>query len=192
MRKNRLSSTKRGFRILLCAALAALALSVAACNLPFGPNASAGSGGMSLAQALAVTPVDNRPGILKQLGEPDAFTISFEDLNGKTVREDEWSYFDDQTRVDFVDGTLVWTLTIDPMPDTTLYASLFDPLAFNPQMTPDDARTLFPDQMLLEVDTADNGYPGGLVLAGSQIVMGFDQGHLVYVETFALAPEVRS
>ena len=51
-------------------------------------------------------------------------------------------------------------------------------------------KALLPDQQFMEVDAADVGVPGGSVMAGERILLGFDQGQLVYVETFALSPQV--
>jgi hypothetical protein len=49
---------------------------------------------------------------------------------------------------------------------------------------------MFPDQQLLEVDASEVGVPGGLVIAGPRVLFGFDQGQLVYIETFVLTPQV--
>jgi hypothetical protein len=144
---------------------------------------------MSLQQALAVTPRDDRPEILKQMGHPDAFRILFEDLGSQTVRREEWSYFDNQTRFDFIDGTLVDTARIAPAPNGTILASYYDPSDFQAYMSFDQVQALFPDEKLLQVDASQAGVPGGLVVAGTQIIMGFDQDQLVYVETLVLTPE---
>jgi hypothetical protein len=160
-----------------------------ACNLPSGLN-TVSQESMTLDQALAVPPRDDRPEILGQMGQPDAFRITFETLNSSRVRYEEWSYFDDQTRLDFMDGTLVATVQLDPLPDGSIFASDFDPQSFQAKMSVEDVKALFPDQQLLEVDATQVGVPGGLVMAGQRILIGFDQGQLVYVETLALTPQV--
>ena len=177
--------------------LAVLALS---CNFPVSFNPFLDQGDlaasltkeMSLDQALALTPEDNRPGIVDQLGPPEAFTLVFEQLNGKTVRHEEWSYFDDRTRIDFMDGTVLWTVEIEALPEATIFASYYDPQSFTAGMTIAEVEDVLSGQELARVDTTDNGIPGGLLLAGDQILLGFDQGQLVYVQTFPLAPEVNS
>jgi hypothetical protein len=168
------------------------------CNLPMlrQANSVANTTGnpavnaMSLAKALATTPRDDRPGILKQMGPPDAFRITFEELNDQTVRREEWSYFDFQTRFDYVDGTLVATTRIEAVPDGTIFASTYDPLSFAAGMSLANLSALLADQKLLFVDATDSGLPGGVVAAGSQILLGFDHDQLVYVETIVLTPEV--
>jgi hypothetical protein len=169
--------------------LALLILLGLACTLPSALN-PASKLNMSLDQSLAVPPRDDRPEILKSMGQPDSFRITFETLNSKEVRYEEWSYFDDQTCLDFMDGTLVSTVKLDPLPDGSIFASDIDPQRFKATMSLDDVKALFPDQQLLAVDATQVGVPGGTVLAGQRILFGFDQGQLVYVETFALTPQV--
>ena len=169
--------------------LALLILVGLACSLPTALN-PASTKNMSLDQALAVVPRDDRPEILASMGRPDAFRITFETLNSTVVRYEEWSYFDDQTCLDFMDGTLVSTIKLDPLPDGSIFASDIDPQSFRADMSADDVKALFPDQQLLEVDATQVGLPGGVVLAGQRILFGFGQGQLVYVETFALTPGV--
>jgi hypothetical protein len=169
--------------------LGLLILVVLACTLPSALN-PAYKQNMSLDQSLAVAPRDDRPEILASMGRPDAFRITFETLNSKRVRYEEWSYFDDQTELDFMDGTLVSTIQLDPLPDGSIFASDIDPQSFQSDMSADDVKALFPDQQLLAVDATQAGIPGGMVLAGQRILLGFDQGQLVYVETFPLTPGV--
>lgn len=169
--------------------LAVLILTVLACNMPSLTHPAAISN-MTLDQALAVTPRDDRPEILKRMGRPDTFKITFETLNLKVVRYEQWSYFDDQTCMDFMNGTLVSTEKLDPLPDGSIFASEYDPQSFQAGMSPQDVTTLMGDTQLTQLDTADEGVTGGLVMAGQQILLGFDQGQLVYVETLVLTPQV--
>lgn len=174
--------------ILICF-LAALVLLGAACSLSSITNPGS-TKDMTLDQALAVTPRDDRPQILIRMGRPDAFRVTFELLNSTMVRYEEWSYFDDQTRLDFMDGTLVDTVQLDPVADGTIFASYYDPLSFQASMTTEQVKSLLSSTAFTEMDTSDVGQPDGLVLAGQQILLGFDQGQLIYVETFVLSPEV--
>jgi len=145
---------------------------------------------MSLDQALETATEDNRPGILQQMGPPDAFSLAFEQINGQMIRQEEWSYFDDQTRFDFVDGTLLWTVAIEPLSEAAIYASYYDPQGFRQGMSLDQVQDLLSDQELVQEDTAENGFPGGTIVAGDQILLGFDQDRLVFVQTFPLMLEV--
>ena len=170
--------------------LAVLALAVLACNLPSRTNPAATSS-MTLDQALAVTPRDDRPEILKRMGQPDAFKITFETLDSKVVRYEQWSYFDYQTCLDFMNGTLPSTEQLDPLPNGSIFAPEYDPQSFQAGMSPQQVTSLVGDDtQLTQIDTAEEGVTGGLVMAGQQILLGFDQGQLVYVETLVLTPQV--
>jgi len=179
-------SRTTAYLVLTCLLFAALA-----CNLsPSAPSEEPLSQSeMTLAEALEVPPLDRRPEVLRLMGLPDSITITWQDLEGQQVRLEEWSYFDSQTRFDFVDGELAWTIDIDPAPDGTLFAHQYDPLDFDATMTVEDVRALLAGQELVEESLAEAEAPGGLALMGDQILLGFDGGRLVFVQTFALGPD---
>jgi hypothetical protein len=172
-------------------ALPCLLLAALACNLspsaqgeaPLSPSE------MTLAEALEVPPQDRRPEVLRLMGLPDSITITWQQLEGQEVRLEEWSYFDSQTRFDFVDGELAWTIDIDPAPDGTLFAHQYDPLDFDSTMTVEDAKTMLAGQELVEESLAGAEAPGGLALIGDQILLGFDGERLTFVQTFVLSPD---
>lgn len=169
--------------------LAVLILAVLACNLPSLAHPASISN-MTLDQALAVTPRDDRPEILKRMGRPDAFKLTFASLDSKVVRYEQWSYFDDQTCLDLMNGTLVSTEKLEALPDGSIFASEYDPQSFQAGMSVQAVTALMGNKDLTQLDTAGQGVPGGLVMAGQQILFGFEQGRLVYVETLALTPQV--
>jgi len=181
------------FRV--CLAASCLALLSAGCNMPGRTQATAtaqpaaATGEMSLEEALAVPPEDRRPNVLEEMGAPDTFTIRFETLEGQIVRWEEWSYFDFNARFDFVDGELLWTVELEPAPEDTVFAHFYDPQDFEASMSEAQVRALLADQELASLPMDEADVPEGLLLAGDQIVMGFDDDQLVYVETFALTLE---
>lgn len=189
------------FRI-IALSLAVLTAASLACNMPgvqsgVAPSAEPGMAqaeavfaetGVSLETALAVPLDDQRPAILAQLGPPDAFSIEWQTFDDHVVRWEEWAYLDFRSRFDFVDGELVWTLDADTAPDGTIYAHAFDPLAFEPGMSMAEVRALLPDLSLTELALDEADIAGGVMLAGDQILLGFDRDRLVLVQTFILAP----
>ena len=167
------------------AVLPLLVLAALACNLPgVGQStASSAEAEMSLAEALTVPAEDARPETLRLMGLPDAFSIEWQDLDGQRVRWEEWSYFDQGTRFDFIDGELLWTIDIDPAPDGSLFAHFYDPLEFDDGMPPAAGRSplapvgnLLGDQDLDDLPLDEAEIPAGLILAGDQILLGFDAG----------------
>ena len=144
---------------------------------------------MSVEEALAVDPADGRPTVLEEMGPPDAFSITFDELEGQIVRWESWSYFDFNTQFDFIDGELLWTIELEEVPDGSIYAHWYDPLEFQAGMSAAQVRNLLADQELLEVNLASLDLEGGLVLAGDQILLGFQDDQLFYVETVILSPD---
>ncbi|TFG49931.1 MAG: DUF1080 domain-containing protein [Anaerolineales bacterium] len=144
---------------------------------------------MSVEEALEITPLDSRPTMLEEMGPPDAFTITFQDLEGQIVRWESWSYFDYTSQFDFIDGELLWNIELEPVPDGSIFAHFYDPADFVAGMTPAQVKDLLSDQELLEVNLAALDQEGALALAGDQILLGFDHNQLVYVETVILSPD---
>ncbi len=146
--------------------------------------------GMSLEAALAIPPDDGRPTVIAQLGPPDAFSLHFDELEGQSVRWETWSYFDFGTRFDFVDGELLWTVELEPVPDGAIYAHFYAPEDFRSGMTIAQVKALLDDQILDEIDLSDVDLEGGVALAGDQILLGFQDDGLVFVETVILTGRV--
>lgn len=144
---------------------------------------------MSLEEALAVPPEDRRPTVLEEMGAPDTFTVQFQELEGETIRYETWSYYDFQSRFDFIDGELLWTAELEPLPDGSLFPHYYQPEDFQAGMSVEEVRDLLEGRELLEIDLAEGDIPGGLGLVGDQILLGFDQDRLVYLETMALSPD---
>jgi len=147
------------------------------------------SDSMSLEEAFEVTPVDSRPTVMEEMGPPDAFTITFQELEGQLVRWESWSYFDFTTQFDFIDGELLWTIDLEEVPDGSIYAHWYDPLEFQAGMSQGEVESLLANPDLLEVDLASLDLEGSIALAGDQILLGFDNDQLVYVETVILSPD---
>ena len=144
---------------------------------------------ISLEEALQVTPLDSRPTVMEEMGPPDAFVLKFMELDGQIVRWETWSYFDFTTQFEFVDGELLWTVELEEVPDGSIFAHWYDPAIFQPGMSSGDITELLFEQDLLEIDLASLDLEGSLVLAGDQILLGFENDQLVYVETLILSPD---
>lgn len=171
--------------------LTSLSLGALACNLSRATQGETPSpqAEMTLAEALEVAPEDARPEVLRLMGIPDSITITWQELEGQPVRLEEWSYYDSETRFDFVDGELAWTVDIPAAPDGSLFAHQYDPLDFASTLTLGEVKAMLADQTLVEGSLAEADAPGGLALIGDQILLGFDGGRLVFVQTFILSPD---
>lgn len=185
--------TLKFIRLLAVFFLAFTLLSCNLTNLLLGDEIELATG--ILNDALTMGTTDDRPGVMEELGMPDAFDISIVQIEGGEVRMESWRYFQYGTRVDFVDGEAVWTMEIDPVPEGTLFAAWYDPLAFEAGMTVEEASALAtrasPAGMVpvyIDISQGGEDLAGGLMLAGDQILLGLENGRLVYVETLAMVP----
>lgn len=149
-----------------------------------------------LEAALTAETVDDRPGVLEYLGPPDAFDISFIEVDGVEVRMESWRYYQFLTRVDFVDGEAVWTVEIESVPDGTFFAAWYDPLAFRGGMTGDEVAQAIAgaspagmEPQRIDLSEGGEDLAGGTVLVGDQITVGLYEDRLAYVETVAMMPE---
>jgi hypothetical protein len=144
---------------------------------------------MSVEEALETTPLDSRPTVIEELGPPDAFSIKFQELAGQSVRWESWSYFDLGAQFDFIDGELLWSVELEPVADGSIYAHWYDPLEFQARMTAAEIAILFPEIDFTEMDLSTLDAEGTRVVAGEQLLLGFQDDELVYVETFILSPD---
>jgi hypothetical protein len=166
--------------------------------LPFGLDVLSGGGSgqytpEDLALALAMPTIDQRPEILANFGPPDEFEISIVQVEGGQVRREAWRYYGYGTRIDFVDGEIVWTIDLEPGSTQALFPAWYDPTTFETGMAIDEARQALIEASPAgfvpeEIDLAEGGedLAGGRMLVGDQIMLVFDQGVLAYAETFGV------
>jgi hypothetical protein len=143
-----------------------------------------------VALALEVPLPDERGQVLERLGRPDEFDISVVQIEGGQVRLETWSYHSLGMRVDFADGAIAWTVGIEPASERTVFPAWYDPTAFETGMTIAEASALASaaspaGTVPMRIDLAEGGddLAGGEMLLGDQIMLGFQDGSLVFVET---------
>lgn len=143
-----------------------------------------------LGAALAdVESVDRRPAVLSELGGPDAFVITVDEVDGTVSRFESWSYFGAATQIDFVDGELLWDIEIGGLPDGTLLPLMYEPMEFTMLASVDDTLAALSGVDLQSVAAAaDFEVEGAELWAGEQLALAFVADQLIYVETFPLAP----
>jgi len=133
--------------------------------------------------------VDRRPEIRAQLGDPDAFVLTVDEVAGELVRFESWMYYETATQFDLAGGELLWSVDLDVLPDGSLYPLGYDPGMFEMLASTAEVRALLPDVELTEIALKDKAIPKGLFLAGEQLLLGFVDDKLIYAESFALVPE---
>lgn len=132
---------------------------------------------------------DRRPAILSELGAPDAFVITVDEIDGAVSRFESWSYHDARTQIDFVDGEVLWDLETEPLPDGSWLPLGYSPMEFEMFASVDETLESLGDVELSEVDATDVEVEGAELWAGEQLLLAFVDDQLVLVETFPLSPD---
>ena len=133
--------------------------------------------------------VDRRPDVLAELGGPDAFVITVDEVDDSVVRLETWRYYEAATQLEFVDGELLWSVEIESLPDGSLYPLWYDPAEFTMLASMGETLSVLDDVTLTEIDPGDEAMPDTVLLAGDQLLLAFTHDKLIYVETFPLSPE---
>ncbi len=135
--------------------------------------------------------VDDRTAFLDELGMPDAFVIEFEQTpEGGLYRVETWTYVDVGMALTFSDGVLIETNGVDTsLDDISAWPVDYDPLAFSPEMTLEDVQALLAGQELVSLEVPVEFGEGMVLYAGDQIVFGFTEGTLEFVQTLAIGVE---
>lgn len=176
-------------RLVLALALAGAAAGCAGSDSEPG-NARGGSAGELPAAEAGLGPVlDRRPELLAELGGPDAFVVTVDEYEGTVVRHESWTYYSAGTQIDLVDGEIVWDVEIEPLPDGTFLPLLYDPYEFDMLSSTDEVLGRLHDVELERLPASDDLDIDGVDLyGGEQLLLGFVEDQLVYVETFPAVP----
>jgi len=135
--------------------------------------------------------------VVEEFGPPESFRliVSKETLNGKkkVVRIEVWNYYRLKSRVTFIDGKYEKDEEIEDVPDWTLLPIIYRPEQFANEMSLEEVKKkIIGDRHYEKLDVPADILPGTrlTVIGFEQIMMGFDHGKLVYVETVPLFPKM--
>jgi hypothetical protein len=162
-------------------------------------TSSTGSAGdpVDVDDVSGVESVDRRPEVLSEVGGPDAFVITVDEVAGQLSRFESWSYIEAGSQIDFIDGEILWDVEIDDVLSGSLLPLSFSPVEFEMMGSVDHTLERLEGVELSSLDAAAAEFEvdGAELWAGEQLVLAFVDDALVYVEAFALAavePEVDS
>jgi hypothetical protein len=145
---------------------------------------------MTIETALSIDVVDRRPVFLSNLGPPDTFSKSADEVEGKIIVTEEWSYIEMGVRLDIIDGEIAYVMPIDTAAqDAALYPRFYDPMEFDLPMDKAAVMQILAGQDLTQLDLSEAGIEAGVMVLGDQIMLGFVEDQLVYVETFTRIPD---
>lgn len=146
----------------------------------------------SVAEQPATESVDDRSAVLAEIGAPDAFVVSVDEVDGEPARFESWTYYDADTQIDFLDGTLLWDIEIEPIDDGSFLPLQYAPGEFTMLASKADVVAELGGVELSEVDTTAFEVEGAELLAGEQLLLAFVDDGLVlrgrWGETSSAAP----
>ncbi len=139
----------------------------------------------------SVDAIDRRPDLLVELGPPESFVITADEVGGRVSRFESWQYWSSGTQIDLVDGEIAWNLGLDPLPDGSFLPLFYSPDEFVLLSSIGEVTERLGDVEFTAVDgaAADLGVEGAELWAGEQLLLGFVDDRLVHVQTYPLAPE---
>lgn len=145
---------------------------------------------IGLEDVTGIESIDRRGELLGELGGPDAFVISADEIAGEVSRLESWTYYAAGSQIDLIDGEILWTAPLDDLPDGSWLPLAYSPLEFTLLATVDETLASLPDVDLRSLPdaAAELDVPGAEIWAGEQLALVFVDDALVYVEAFALAP----
>lgn len=128
--------------------------------------------------------------LIDQFGYPDAFTIQFynasiSDQSQQEVRLEIWDYYREGQEITLLNGQLVDQIEID-IPPGALVPVPYRPEQFTGNMDAETALLASGLREYIKAPLETDGVPGGILLFGEQIALGFQDENLLYIESFAL------
>jgi hypothetical protein len=128
--------------------------------------------------------------ILRRYGTPDAFEISIEEnvYNPDRIAVYEsWRYFDYYSSFEFIDGKLMECLRIEAVPAWTVSARQYSPVDLRPGLDLNQVKKRIGNQNLVSMKLPEHFGNELTLYTADQIMLGFSEGNLMYVATFALS-----
>jgi len=156
-----------------------------------GGDASSQADPIGVEDVAGFESIDRRGELLAELGGPDAFVITVDEIGGEVVRFESWSYYEANSQIDLVDGEILWDVEIDDVPDGMLLPLAFSPMEFTMLSSVDEVLGVLEGVELesLGAAAAEFEIEGAELWVGEQLVLAFVDDALIYVETYALAAD---
>jgi hypothetical protein len=143
--------------------------------------------------ALVVNPIvtlsEQQQSVIDDFDWPDTFLImEIDDIEGNQVRLETWSYYGGNTSFTFSNGVFMVDGETGAMPDG------FSPTPYHPDQFPlgaslEQITAILSDYTILSVEGGEVIQPGVKFFTAQQLILGFLNNRLFYVEALAHLPE---
>jgi hypothetical protein len=126
--------------------------------------------------------------IVEEFSWPQSFTIfEAEDEQGDPVRYETWTYYDGQISYIFLDGIFHFDQSAEILPNNSI-PTPHHPNQFTLGTSIDQQLTSKPDIDWVKMPGIESLQEDMQIYLSTQLMAGFTQDHLIYVEVMALVP----
>jgi len=127
--------------------------------------------------------------LIDEFGPPDSFTILEADSDqGESVHFETWIYYRGKITYTFFDGIFQVEGDAESLP-TGFIPTPHHPDQFPLGASPDQIQALLPDHTLVSLENSEALQPGAQMFVSQQLVLGFLENELFYVDALAFVPE---
>ena len=132
--------------------------------------------------------------IVKKFGTPESFKlmikIEYVNFVREVTRIEIWNYYSLKTSLAFIDGNFEAEEEIEDVPDWTLFPIIYRPEQFANEMSLEEVKKkIIGDKPFETMGVPKDLLPDAQLIGFEQIVLGFEQEKLTYVETIPLFPK---
>jgi hypothetical protein len=127
--------------------------------------------------------------VVNDFGWPDSFTITeIDNTQGEHIRHEIWVYYQGRTSYVFLNGLFISSNEVEELPQGYM-PTPFQPDQFQTGTSLDRLQIQIGESELLPLDDSDVISDGVQLYFGQQLIIGFMEDRLVYVEALAFIPE---
>jgi len=127
--------------------------------------------------------------LIDEFSWPDSFTILEADVDqGEPMRFETWIYYRGKITYTFFEGIFQVEGDVEPLP-AGFISTPHHPDQFPLGASPDQIQTLLSDHTLVPLENSEAIQPGAQMFVAQQLVLGFLDNQLFYVDALAFIPE---
>jgi hypothetical protein len=127
--------------------------------------------------------------VYDDFGWPDTFTISeIDNLEGIPIRYETWVFYNGKSSFTFADGVFIASGEAQALPEGYIPAP-YQPNQIKLGASTEQVKEWMGSNPFTAVEESDNIQEGGEFFVGQQILLGFLDDRLFFVDTFAFVPE---
>jgi hypothetical protein len=127
--------------------------------------------------------------VVDDFGKPDAFTlVEVDDPDGNHIRHEVWAYYQGKTSFTFVEGVFINSGEVEVLPEG-YFPTPYHPEQFSLGNSSEQVRAVLGDYPISLIENSEAIQPGAQFFAGQQLILGFLEDRLYYVEALVFIPE---